>query len=180
MSRNQRFVRRKRMDFRVAVMRDLPQLKVVYKDIIQNMNDNQIGIWDDIYPCEFFEEDIKNKQLYVLYDDIKLVSAFVLCSTNAGEKSLNWKDNAGNALYIDRLGVNVNYSRKGIGSFMLAKARETAKTLGAEYLRLFVVDINEPAICLYTKNGFTKATGVYDEVIDDELVLHEYGYEIIL
>jgi ribosomal protein S18 acetylase RimI-like enzyme len=63
---------------------------------------------------------------------------------------------------------------------MLAKAREVAKTLGAEYLRLFVVDINEPAIRLYTKNGFTKAMGVYDEVIDDDLVLHEYGYEIPL
>jgi ribosomal protein S18 acetylase RimI-like enzyme len=168
------------MDFRLAVMQDLPRLKAVYKDIIQNMNDNQIEIWDDIYPCEFFEEDIKNKQLYVLYDKTELVSAFVLCSTNSGEKSVNWKDNAGKALYIDRFGVNVNYAGKGIGSFMLTKARETAKTLGAEYLRLFVVDINEPAICLYTKNGFTKATGVYDEVIDDDLVLHEYGYEILL
>jgi ribosomal protein S18 acetylase RimI-like enzyme len=168
------------MDFRLAVMQDLPRLKAVYKDIIQNMNDNQIEIWDDIYPCESFEEDIKNKQLYVLYDDIEIVSAFVICSTNSGEKSVNWKDNAGKALYIDRLGVNANYLRKGIGSFMLAKAGETAKTLGAEYLRLFVVDINEPAICLYTKNGFTKAAGIYNEVIDGDLVLHEYGYEILL
>jgi ribosomal protein S18 acetylase RimI-like enzyme len=168
------------MVFRLAVMQDLPQLKVVYKDIIQNMNDNQIEIWDNIYPCEFFEEDIKNEQLYVLYDNNEIVSAFVLCSTNSGKKPVNWKDNAGKALYIDRLGVNVNYSRKGIGSYMLTKAREKAKTLGAEYLRLFVVDINEPAICLYTKNGFTKASGFYDEVIDDELVLHEYGYEILL
>jgi ribosomal protein S18 acetylase RimI-like enzyme len=58
---------------------------------------------------------------------------------------VNWKDNAGKALYMDRLGVNVNYSGQGIGSYML-----------------------------------TKATGVYDEVIDDELILHEYGYEILL
>jgi ribosomal protein S18 acetylase RimI-like enzyme len=168
------------MNFRLAVRQDLPRLKAVYKDIIQNMNNNQIEIWDDIYPCEFFEEDIKNNQLYVLDDGMEIVSAFVLCSTHSGENSVDWKDNVGKALYIDRLGVNVNYSRKGIGSFMLARARETAKVLGAEYLRLFVVDINEPAICLYTKNGFTKATGVYDEVIDDDLVLHEYGYEILL
>jgi ribosomal protein S18 acetylase RimI-like enzyme len=168
------------MDFRLAVMQDLPQLKAVYQGIIQNMNENQIEIWDDVYPCEFFEEDIKNEQLYVLYDKNELVSAFALCRTNSGEKSVNWLDNAGKALYIDRLGVNVKDSGKGIGSFMLAKAREVAKILGAEYLRLFVVDINEPAIRLYTKNGFTKAVGVYDEVIDDDLVLHEYGYEIPL
>ena len=60
------------------------------------------------------------------------------------------------------------------------KAKETAKKLGAEYLRLFVVDINEPAIQLYIKNGFIKRNGVYDEVIEDDLVLHEYGYEAAL
>jgi ribosomal protein S18 acetylase RimI-like enzyme len=168
------------MDFRLAVMQDLPRLKAVYKDIIQNMDDNQIEIWDDIYPCEFLEKDIKNKQLYILSDNNEIVSAFALCGTNAGEKSVNWNNNAGKALYIDRLGVNVNYSRKGIGSYMLMKAREVAKTLGAEYLRLFVVDINEPAIRLYTKNGFTKATDVYEEVIDDDLILREYGYEVRL
>lgn len=61
---------------------------------------------------------------------------------------------------------------------MLNKAKEMAKTLGAEYLRLFVVDINKPAIQLYIKNEFIKADGVYDEIFDDGFVLHEYGYEI--
>lgn len=61
---------------------------------------------------------------------------------------------------------------------MLSKAKEVAKVLGAEYLRLFVVDINEPAIKLYIKNGFVKANGIYEEVFDDDFVLHEYGYEI--
>lgn len=47
-----------------------------------------------------------------------------------------------------------------------------------EYLRLFAIDINKPAIRLYVKNGFKKAEGIYDEVFDDGFVLHEYGYEI--
>ncbi|MFZ2244746.1 MAG: GNAT family N-acetyltransferase, partial [Blautia wexlerae] len=33
-----------------------------------------------------------------------------------------------------------------MGSLMLDKAKEIAKTLDAEFLRLFVVDINIPAI----------------------------------
>ena len=49
---------------------------------------------------------------------------------------------------------------------------------GARYLRLFVVDINEPAIQLYEKNNFSKAKGIYDEVFDDGFILHEFGYEI--
>lgn len=48
------------MDFRQAVMQDLPQLKDMYKRIIKDMNEQNIQIWDDIYPCEFFEDDIKN------------------------------------------------------------------------------------------------------------------------
>ena len=93
---------------------------------------------------------------------------------------MEWRDNQDRALYLDRLGVNGNYARMGIGSFMLEKAKETAKNLGAEYLRLFVVDINEPAIRLYIKNGFIRGNGVYDEVIDDDLILHEYGFEAAL
>lgn len=168
------------MDFRLAVMQDLAQIKRVYKDIIKKMNGEQIPIWDDIYPCEFFEEDIRNHCLYVLLNKDDIVSAFVLCDTNPGEKSIEWQDNQGRALYLDRLGVNVNYSRMGIGSRMLEKAKEAAKNAGAEYLRLFVVDINEPAIQLYIKNGFLRGNGVYNEVVDDDLVLHEYGFEVAL
>ncbi len=61
---------------------------------------------------------------------------------------------------------------------MLKKAKEAAKKLGAEYLRLFVVDINKPAINMYAKNGFIRVNGVYDEVIDNDFVLHEYGFEV--
>lgn len=168
------------MDFRLAVMQDLSQLKAVYKDIIQNMNNNKIEIWDDIYPCEFFEEDIRNSRLYVLLNKDEIVSAFALCDTNSGEREIEWQDNKCNALYLDRLGVSVNYARMGIGCFMLEKAKEIARCLGAEYLRLFVVDINKPAIHLYAKNGFIQGNGVYDEVIDDDFVLREYGFEVAL
>ena len=47
----------------------------------------------------------------------------------------------------------------------------------AKYLRLFVVDINKPAINLYLKNGFKRVDGIYEERIGDS-VLREYGFEI--
>lgn len=47
-----------------------------------------------------------------------------------------------------------------------------------EYLRLFVVDINNPAICLYEKNGFEKLNGVYEEKINENVTLKEYAYEM--
>ena len=168
------------MDFRQAVMQDLPQLKDMYKRIIKNMNEQNIQIWDDIYPCEFFEDDIKNNQLYILLNNGEIVSVFVLSDKNSGETAVEWNDNHAKAIYIDRLGVNIKYLKKGLGSLMLDKAKEIAKTLNAEYLRLFVVDINIPAIQLYTKKEFVKVNGVYNEIFDDGFVLHEHGYEIKL
>lgn len=82
------------------------------------------------------------------------------------------------SIHIDRLGVNVNHLRKGIGSIVLNKAIELSREINVEYLRLFVVDENYPAINLYKKVGFKKVDGIYDEVIDDDLVLHELGFEI--
>ena len=52
------------------------------------------------------------------------------------------------------------------------------KKLLSEYLRLFVVDENYPAINLYKKTGFEKVDGIYDEVINNDFVLHEFGFEI--
>lgn len=60
---------------------------------------------------------------------------------------------------------------------MLKNAMELAKLKNAKYLRLFVVDINKPAINLYLKNGFKQVDGIYEERIED-FVLYEYGFEI--
>ncbi|MDE7205885.1 MAG: GNAT family N-acetyltransferase [Lachnospiraceae bacterium] len=168
------------MDFRLAEIQDLPEIKHTFEQIVKRMQDNQLQIWDDIYPCAFFEDDIRNNRLYVLSESTKMISAFALCSADEGEAAITWKDSRGKAFYLDRFGVNINYSRKGIGSLMLEKAKETAKALGADWLRLFVVDENLPAIRFYEKGGFAQAQGIYNMVLDEECTLREYGYEIKL
>lgn len=166
------------MHLRLALLSDLVQIKDMYRSMITRMNANHINIWDEIYPCEFFEDDIKSKQLYVLLDSEEtILAAFVLCPSSGGADCARWEIQHAKALYLDRLGVNVERQREGIGQTALREAVDMAGRLGAEYLRLFVVDNNEPAIRLYEKAGFQKAGGSYDEVIDDDLVLHELGYE---
>lgn len=166
------------MELRLANMNDLPQLKVMYGKIIEHMKQNNIFIWDDIYPCEFLQEDIEQKRFYLLVEDTMIIAAFALCSSNAGECHVKWKDAEGKALYIDRFAVNVDYVRQGMGSIMLKHGMELAKKKHADYLRLFAVDMNEPAIRLYRKNDFTQVDGIYEEKIDDNFILREYGFEI--
>ena len=166
------------MFLRLANIDDLSKLKSIYKKIVDNMNSNNLKIWDEIYPCEFLKDDIEENRLYVLVENNEIIGAFALCDLNAGEEYIEWENKHAKALYIDRFGINVNYLRSGMGSVMLNKAVSIANDKKAKYLRLFVVDENEPAIKLYIKNGFKKADGIYDEVIYDDFILHEYGFEI--
>ena len=165
------------LTFRAAAMQDLPQIKTVYRKIVHHMNAQRIEIWDERYPCDFLEEDIRNGRLYLLLHRLDIVSAFALCGENAGAAHIDWEHSGAKALYLDRFAVNVRYMGKGIGGYMLSQACRTARQRGAEDLRLFVVDCNTPALRLSEKSGFVRRPGVYDEVIDETLVLHEYGYE---
>ena len=167
------------MKLREAGMQDISQIKEMYKDIVSEMEKNDIYIWDEIYPCEFLEEDIKKKQFYILVNDKgEMLSGFALNSLHEGEKSIIWEKENADVRYIDRLGVHVKHLRKGIGLLTLKEAISLTKRLGGEYLRLFVVDNNFPAIMLYEKAGFKKREGIYEEKIDSDLSFKEYGYEV--
>ena len=168
------------MDFRLAAQTDLPRLKAMYRRLIEHMDQNGVSIWDDVYPCEYLAGDIADGALHVLADGDHIAAAFALCESNDGAVHVTWQDARARALYLDRFGVNVDDLRRGVGSTMLHCAMDVARQKGAAYLRLFVVDINLPAIRLYRKNGFQQADGVYEEVIDDDFALREYGFEIEL
>ena len=38
------------MNLRLADMSDLPKIKAVYRKIIENMDRDNVQIWDEIYP----------------------------------------------------------------------------------------------------------------------------------
>ncbi|MBR6735571.1 MAG: GNAT family N-acetyltransferase [Oscillospiraceae bacterium] len=153
------------MEFRKAVKNDIPQLNSVFAGIIEDLDSRSIHVWDEVYPCCDFPEDIENGGLYVLYDGDKLVSAFAIYAENISAPYVDWLDNDAKALYVERLGVAVEYGRQGIAEFMMERAADLVKESGFEYLRLFVAKINAPAIAFYEKAGFSFADGVYiDEI----------------
>ena len=54
------------------------------------MDKNNIRIWDEIYPCEFFRDNIENNCLYVLMEKDEIISSFALCNSNAGSDYIKW------------------------------------------------------------------------------------------
>ena len=112
-------------------------------------------------------------------NDRILVAAFALCGEPENAHCVQWRKPDAEALYLYRLGVSVEHGRRGVGARALEEAATLARQLGAEYLRLFVVDVNEPAINLYLKSGYHKVAGIRDEPLGD-VVLKEYGFELNL
>lgn len=159
-------------------MSDLASIRHMYWDMVEEMKRCRMQIWDDVYPCEYLEKDIAGGCFYIIEENGKIQGGFALCDSASGEDEVKWGSPSQKAFYIDRLGVCVNSRGKGIGSLLLQEALRLVREKRGEYLRLFVVDSNIPAIRLYEKNGFRRAQGVYEEKIDDELVLRQYGFEI--
>lgn len=171
------------MIFRLATEKDLPVLETMYKDIADNLTKNNIKIyWSEFYPYEEIEEiDIKNKTFYVLEENGEIVGGINLSLSHEKEKQINWKNKNAKAVYISKLGVNINFLKQGLGKALIENAKQLAKENGAEVLRLFVVDKNTPAINLYIKNGFEKADGKTTEFLEyHNVTLTEFGYEFKL
>ena len=169
------------MTFRLATEKDLPALETMYKDIADNLIKNQIYIyWSNYYPYEEIEEiDIKNKTFYVLEENGEIVGGINLSTSHEKANQISWKHQTENTIYISKLGVNIKNLKQGVGSKLINHAKQIAKKQDAEMLRLFVVDINTPAIKLYEKNGFERASGTTEEHLEFHgVTLTEFGYEL--
>lgn len=165
------------VEFRKATERDLPAIKTIYEEIVNDMKSKGVNIWHDEYPYTVFCEEVPEGRLYVLTEGAEILSAISILDTHPAAKSVTWSEPDAPATYMSRLGVNVAHRREGIARKTLNCALSEAGRRGSKYLRLFAVDINYPAITMYGKYGFTRAGGVYVENLPGGLITHEYGFE---
>lgn len=168
------------MEFRLAKPEDLSEIQAVYRQLIEHMGENNVVLWNDEYPHEVFEEDIASGRLFVLLDDGKIISAVALNPSHEGASAVGWEEPSAMAVYLERLGVHAAYERQGIGRLMVEESMEIARQQGAAYLRLFVVDVNEPAMRFYESLGFKRVEGLFELVISDDFKVLEFGFEAAL
>ena len=133
------------MIFRAVREEDLPSLLEAYRGIVEGMEARGFFFWNEYYPGAVFPADIKENSLYALFDGAVPVFAFALKKSDGGEGAVRWPNKSAAPLYLNRLAVNRDYQGRGCGALALEKAKETAKALGADALRLFVVQENAPA-----------------------------------
>lgn len=151
------------MELRTATEKDIPALKAMFKNIVRDMYQNGVVIWNDFYPFEEFAGDVRNNNLFLIAQHGEIAAAFCVCDAAAGQDCFDWKDKRSKAAYLFRVGVNVSFQRQGVGKQILENAFGIARQRGAKYLRLLVADVNRPALNFYQKNGFVQVAGTYTE-----------------
>ncbi|WP_294354093.1 GNAT family N-acetyltransferase [uncultured Clostridium sp.] len=151
------------LKFQLAKKSDLDKIFEMYTDAIKEMEKNNIHQWDELYPDkEILEEDIEKQEMYLAFDDDKVVAAYVLNEV-CDEEYLDgeWKFPDASFSVIHRLCVNPKYQRCGVGSKTVKYIEDKVKLKGIESIRLDTFTLNPYSLRMYDKLGYKKVGMVH-------------------
>ena len=160
------------MEFRLATIEDLDEIKEMYREIIRETERLGRPIWGSDYPVDFLHVDVESNRMFILVDGNEIVAAVALCDAIWDDSMVDYEDPEAKAKYIERLAVRPSRWREGLSRTIMEKAEETARNMGAEYLRLYVIESNKPASSLYRKIGFHQIGAEYAIPVDEHFTLH--------
>ncbi len=135
--------------FETAVENNLNEIMGLYKRVIKTT----FTTWDENYPSkELIGDDIKNKEIYVIKLNNKIVAvSFLGKKENDTEQ---WCVDLKRSMGIARICVDPEFQGKGIGTMLVKKLIETAKEKGADGMQFHVEVSNVSAMKMYEKCGF--------------------------
>lgn len=142
--------------FQKAEITDLDEIEVLYRNVVQKMQENGIDQWDETYPdCEVLRADIEKRELYIGKNKSMICSAFVLNQ----EVDVQYRNGAWNYPSADfytfhRFCVNPIYQRQGIGRETIAYIEKLVRERNAETIRMDTFSGNPYALALYQNLGY--------------------------
>ncbi len=146
------------MDIIKASERYIEGVLCLCKDCSQNMVNNLIDQWDEVYPNkEVFFDDIKNNSLYIALSNNseEILGCIVLNEyQNPEYKEITWKHKAEKIAIIHRLMVHPKHEGRGIAYRLVKYIEELAKEREYESIRLDVFMKNLRAVSFYNKLGY--------------------------
>ena len=129
---------------------ELDSVMALVSDAIQDMENNGIHQWDEVYPDRtIFGEDITAEELYCVKLDGTIVGIVTLNEYQPSEySSIHWSDR-GFSLVIHRLCIKPSFQGKGLAKFLVQFAEDYAKEHGYCSIKLDAFTNNEKALGLY-------------------------------
>lgn len=147
------------MEIEKAKIKDLQNIKALMLEIKEDLQKNEILVWDDGYPnIDILTEDIKNAKGYIVTEKGNIVGYGAIF------EEVEWKEfvqEKGNTIYPSRIMVSPKYRKRGIGRFLF----KYFEGLGYEYIVLLVHCANTGALAFYNKIGYL--------VISDIIISYE-------
>lgn len=153
----------------------LTQVMKLYKDVIEQMNQKGLDqwIWGDYPNVEIISEDLSSGNSYLLFDDNRLMGAFVLNEEQAPEyKTIPWCYGT-RPITMHRLVIHPDYQGRGIAKDAMVLIEDIARNSAYDSLRLDTYSKNTAALALYEKVGYRKSGQVYFRGKDAHFVCFE-------
>lgn len=169
---------------RLARTDEYEAVKKFYYELIDKMQNMPYHPkWQKgIYPEDkYIKSSVEKQQMYITEIEEKIIGAMIINSnTTDGYEKAKWniKASGKEIAVIHALGVMPEFSKQGVGKYMVHKAVEVAKKNGQKVIRLDVLDGNLPAEKLYRSAGFKFIETVelfYEDTGLCKFDLYEYG-----
>lgn len=144
------------LSYRKALPDDIPEIVLLVKEAITEMEKNKIMQWDELYPTrEDFLEDIQKNQMFVGCISSRIVVLFVINQEcDAEYTSAAWREPEKSFAVLHRLCVHPKFQHRGIAKQTLCYAERLALAEGRQAFRLDVYSGNPYAVSLYLGCGY--------------------------
>ena len=135
------------MDYQIAKLEHLDQIIEMKNLVRQKIKDEKLDIWRNNYPLdELLNEDTINKLGRVVVYQNKIIAYAVFYHSSYEYKNCFKKSNV---YSFGRLMVHPDFQSKKVGSFIVAKMIEEAKSLHVEGLVMVLMNVmSRRLICI--------------------------------
>ena len=154
--------------FRLASINEVDYINSMFDAVKAKGRIDGTSDWDEDYPnIDIIAEDIKNKGLYVLEDQDKIIASISIVEDEPEEiRDLGWE--RVKSCFLVRLCVAPEYQGKGIGEQMMKSISIIAKEKGYKATHHLAANVNKAANRLYKRMGYR-----------DLGLIHAYGTDFI-
>lgn len=150
------------MELTVCSQADFEAVAQLYREVVRHLESHiNYPKWSITHPSrQYIRDSIAHERQYLCTVDGTAAGAFVLSADPEGDYAAgDWSVplHEGEFLVVHALAVSPEFSRRGIGTFMVEQILQIARRQGFRAVRLDVVPDNVPAARLYESAGFTYA-----------------------
>lgn len=147
------------MEIKQASSYDLVEVLYLLRECVADMNQKGFKHWNNSYPgIELIKKDIESGSLF-FYKEKGIAKGMITLTEESLEEyqEINWKDNSGKALFMQRLAVHPLWQGQGIAKALVEFAEKKAKEDGYSTLRLDVFGGGESATKVCDETGFSQS-----------------------